>query len=184
MPHKTIPPTDADEGDVVLGNLGLGDEGFDTSLQPTTSAAPLSHRKAEPAASDEPPPPAEEAPLALPSTALAVLRSSGGLRFSSREVVVFRDGRVSARDIAPLLWPRRRSMRILSAAEMEQLRRLIMAARLDEVVTPRRASPDAFVDEVVTRWWGREWRAELYAGLMTEAQAALVAFLRDLIPEG
>lgn len=179
MPNKRTPADRPTDDEVLLGGLGLGGADVDTSLTPTAAA---SHRKGEPTSDAAKMPSSFDAdPLVLPGTAVAALRKSGGLRFSSREVVVFRDGRVSYRTLAPHPEPRRRSVRVLSSMEMGELRRLIKACLL----SPRpaaRSSPDAFVSEVATRSGRTVRQAELTPGAMDASEAALVNFLTRLFP--
>lgn len=175
MPQQTTPPTPPSDDEVLLG--GLDAATADTSLTPPSAAPSASRRKGEPTAA-----PPDDDVLVLPSTAIAALRKSGGLRFSSREVVVFRDGRVSYRAIAPAPQLRRRSIRVLSAAELAALRRLIKACPL-QPKPPTRSSPDAFVSEVATRVGATVRQAELSPGTMDASEAALVEFLTRLFPE-
>ena len=179
MPEKKTSPDQPADDEVLLGGLGLGGGDVDTSVTPTGAA---SHRKGAPTSdAAEMPPPSDDDTLVLPSTAIAALRKSGGLRFSSREVVVFRDGRVSYRALAPQPEPRRRSVRILSSAEMGELRRLIRACLL-QPRPPARSSPDAFVSEVATRSGRTVRQAELTPVAMDASEAALADFLTKLFP--
>ena len=181
MPDKKPSANRPANDELLLGGRGLSGADVDTSLTPPTPAA--SHRKGEPSsgAADTTPPPDDEA-LALPSTAIAALRKSGGLRFSSREVVVFRDGRVSYRALAPDPPSRRRSIRRLNDAEMGELRRLIRVCPFPPR-SPARPSPDAFIAEVTTRAGSAVRRAELTPGTTLATEAALVDFLTKLFPE-
>lgn len=140
-------------------SLGLGGAGgFDISL----SATP------------EPAPPAEE-PL-LPRGGLVALRKSGGLRFTSRSVVVYRSGRALIGG-GPAAAPRERR---LSAEELERLKGLILRARLARQRPTGSQPADGYAYEIAARVSKRLRSVEVYDGAMPEAIRELVEALSAL----
>lgn len=139
-------------------SLGLGG-GFDASL--SADAAPA--------------PPPEEPPL-LPRGGLVALRKSGGLRFTSRSVVVYRSGRALI-DGGPDAAPRERR---LSADELERLKGLILRARLARHKPAGSQPADGYAYEIAARVSKRLRSVEVYDGAMPEAIRELVEALSAL----
>ncbi|HEX9372348.1 MAG TPA: hypothetical protein VF897_15140, partial [Roseiflexaceae bacterium] len=104
-----------------LGRSGAGPR--DSQLDAGPPTAPASHRRAPRSVQGEPAP--AEDRLELPAGALVALRKSGGLKFSSREVVVYRDGRVTYQAIPPEEPEAARAPRKLTRAQLADLRGLI-----------------------------------------------------------
>lgn len=108
--------------------------------------------------------------LRLPRGALVALRRSGGFKFRSRAVVVFRDGRVNYDDgeNAP------RTVWTLSDAEMAELRRALDQADFAKLPAAGRQNPDAFAYEIVARPSRRVYSAEAFQGSIPAALAPLI----------
>ena len=175
MSKREIPSTDRpDEGDVLV-NLGRGER--DTSLTPPV--APTSHRR-EDSGLDIPAPPEDE-PLRRPRGALVILRKSGGLMFSSSEVVVYRDGRVLTKQEGRGESRRRKTVRRLSASEVAKLIGLIENARLDEpIFGSGRQSPDVYVYEIAALHGRRTRAVEVVAGGVPDRLTPLIERLEGL----
>lgn len=127
----------------------------------------------------EPTGPPGDAPLRLPRGGLVALRMSGGLRFSSREIVVYRNGRTLYRQTAPDAEERSGKLQL---AQLVELHYLLRQARFAEAEDAGRQSPDAFAYEIVARV-GRTLRsADVYEGGVPESLKSLIRRLRALMP--
>jgi len=119
---------------------------------------------------------ADEDRLRLPRNALIAYRKSGGLRFTSRGVIVYRNGWVMPLDgVAGR--PRR-----LGPAALARLEGLILRSELTR--TPQRtpgATRDGYSYAIVTRIGRREHAVELNDPVPA-AQARLVRALNALLP--
>ncbi|MCS6880363.1 MAG: hypothetical protein RMK84_05630 [Oscillochloridaceae bacterium] len=114
--------------------------------------------------------------LRLPRNGLIAYRKSGGLRFTSRGIIVYRNGRVLPLEGA------QGNPRRLSAAEVARLERLILRSELTRAPRDQRsATRDGYGYEIVTRIGNREWAVELSDPVPT-AQARLVRALNALLP--
>ncbi len=138
---------------------GAGAEGYDTRLseaQPPTG----------PAADDR---------LRLPRNGLIAYRKSGGLRFTSRGIIVYRNGWVM-----PLEGAEGRP-RHLGPAALARLEGLIRRSELTRA--PRgtgSATRDGYGYEIVTRIGSKEVAVEL-SDPLPAAQRRLVEMLNDLL---
>ncbi len=125
----------------------------------------------------------DDAPLTLPKGALVAMRKSGGLRFTSRTVVVHRDGRVSAqggtrsRNLKP---PAR-----LSKTQLSSLKHTV--AKSMNAATPKslgRQNPDAYAYEIVARVGRRVVTTEVFDGSIPASMAGLIKTLSGHLPAG
>jgi hypothetical protein len=146
--RKGLPP-----GGLSLGGLGAGE--FDSSLGGAGG-------------------PADEG-LALPRGALVAFRKSGGLRFTSRGVVVTRAGWVE-----PLPGTEGRRRRIAPDA-LAALERLLLRSGLTRVEQAAPATRDGYSYEIAAHLAGRERVVELSDPVPAE-QARLVRALTRLLP--
>ena len=158
-PEEQHEPPSLPTGGFSLG--GLGAAGFDHSL------------------SDDPyaptPTPDDEA-LALPHAALVAFRKSGGMRFSSRGVLVSRTGWVE-----PLEGTAGRKRRITDEA-LSTLERLLLQSGLTRVShRKRKATPDGYSYEIAARVGGKLRQVTL-DDPVPEAQERLVRVLQRLLP--
>jgi hypothetical protein len=148
-----------------------------------TPPAPTSHRKRS-RASAEPPAPPEDDRLALPRGGLVALRVSGGFRFGSREIVVYRSGKMAYRRLAPSGAAPAAQARQLPLSQLVELHHLLKESGLARLpATAGRQSSDALAYEIVARV-GRVVRAaEVFAGGIPETLAPLIRELQQLMPE-
>lgn len=163
----------APASDPVLGSLTGSD--FDTQLG---SAVPQSHQR-DNAAQGEPPAGMEM--LALPRSSVVVLRKSGGLHFTSREVTVFRDGRVGYRRVETNPKARRRTVQRLSPVQLDDVKRLVANADL----TPRLGathSPDTYAYELVARIARTAKATEVFDGAIPPSLKPLIEALQGFMP--
>jgi hypothetical protein len=137
-----------------LGGLGTGEH--DTSLS-------------------QPDPAADE--LGVPRDALLAFRKSGGLRFSSRAIIVYRNGWVVPADGAD------RKPRHLGEGAMAKLTQLVLRsglARHQPSGAPQ--PPDGHAYEIAAYVGGRLRRAEAMDGSIPADLAPLIRALSRLLP--
>lgn len=177
--------TQADSPDAVLGSLRDDEaKASGEGEKKETSRVPAgTHRKADaPAKPDE--------PLRLPKGALVAMRKSGGLRFSSRLLIVLRDGRivrsveagaVDAEDDRQSKARRRPSR--LTGEQLSQLRITLARSGLDRVRQSGRAAqnPDAYAYEIVARVGRKVQSVELFDGSIPEELQPLVRELNGYL---
>lgn len=147
-----------------LGKIEPGE--FDTAIE--VPAAPAPPRAV---------PPGDDA-LQLPRGGWLALRKSGGLRFTSREVVVYRDGRViaSGTGIPP-------ATRRLTAEERAALQVALDASGLPRALPASgHQRPDAYAYEIAARLGRRTYRGEVVDGSIPPTLAPLIRQLQRLLP--
>jgi hypothetical protein len=116
--------------------------------------------------------------LDLPEGALVAMRRSGGLRFTSRAVVVYPDGKVEVRDDAAPGSPAPKPARKLSDQDLAQLYRALDEANFPELPpTSGRQSPDAFAYDIAARIGSRTYAVEAFDGSIPASLAPLVQLL-------
>lgn len=124
-----------------------------------------------------------DAPLILPKGALVAMRKSGGLRFTSRTVVVHRDGRVSAQGNT-----RSRNLRPparLSKTQLSSLKHTV--AKSMNAATPKslgQQNPDAYAYEIVARVGRRVVTTEVFDGSIPSEMTGLIKELSRHLPAG
>lgn len=162
------PPTDAsvrEAEDTVLGTLP-GGSSSDSALSDV-----------------EPPAEPEHEQLRLPRGAFVGLRKSGGLKFSTREVVVYPDGRVAydARGVPQKEYTRLR--RALNDGQTMSLRKLLDQTNFWKTEGGGRQNPDAFAYEIAARLGQRSNEIEVFDGSIPESLRPLIELLTKLLPE-
>jgi hypothetical protein len=164
---KDQPPAPPAE---ILGTLSGGP--YDSELKADQPPAP-----AELPALINPLESASADTLRLPRGALVAMRRSGGFKFRSREVVVYRDGRVNYDDgeSGP------RTVWTLSEAEMAELRRVLGLAGLAQQPAAGRQNPDAFAYEIVARPARRVYSVEVFHGSIPAPIAPLIQQLNRFV---
>jgi hypothetical protein len=173
------------EGEQVLGRLGGGP--YDTELGPSAERIPpVSHRRppadGAPAADAIPAPPPDTGPLTLPRGGLVALRQSGGLNFTTRELIVFRDSRTHYRCVGKGFGPVE-SQGKLTLAELAQLHALLDQADFSAQPPPTaRHNPDSYAYELVARVRRRKRAVEVFEGSVPGDLAPLILRLRHLMP--
>ena len=124
----------------------------------------------------------DEAP-ALPEGAWLAMRKSGGLLFSSREVVVYEDGRVVGSAIGGGRSRRDARPRRLAEPQLAALRRAV--EQCDFARTPAaagRQGGDAFVYEIAVRDGRATHAVEVFEGSIPETLVPLIEQLNRLLP--
>lgn len=162
--------------------------------------APVQHRKKEAGASSDAPPaaPAETPspdsavlgvqpetppePLKLPRGAFIGLRKSGGMNFSTREVVVYPDGRVAydARGVPQKEYTRLR--RVMNDGQIISLRKLLDQTNFWKAESTGKQNPDAFAYEIAAHLNLRSHEIEVHDGSVPENLKPLLERLVKLLP--
>ena len=127
--------------------------------------------------------PEREEALTLPEGAWLAMRKSGGLLFSSREVTVYGDGRVTGSAIGGGRPQRAAPPRRLGAAQLAALRRAVEQvnfARLPAAVGHQ--GRDAFVYELIARSGRATHAVEVFEGAIPEQLVPLIEQLNRLLP--
>ncbi len=117
--------------------------------------------------------------LALPRGSFITLRQSGGLRFSTREVIVYNDGRVIARRQGKL--GAGEGARHITPAEVADLKDLIAQSNFFGLHQPiGRPSPDGYAYELIARVDRKSRAIEFFDGSIPAELQALLAQLKAL----
>ncbi|HYP38833.1 MAG TPA: hypothetical protein VEX13_00595 [Chloroflexia bacterium] len=131
--------------------------------------------------------------LTLPEDALVAMRRSGGLRFTSKEVIIYRDGRVTTEGTG--YGTRQAPARILSDEEFAELYRALDTARdqgpgirgqgsevgIDSFPgspsTFGRQNPDGYAYEIVAKIGTDTYAVEVFDGSIPEQLSPLLELL-------
>lgn len=175
---KHLPPPPLSD---VLGKLS--DAPYDSGLKVNQPSMPA---LLDPMPAPINPPKSPADTLKLPRGALVAMRRSGGFKFRSHEVAVYRDGRVNYDDgeSGP------RTVWTLGAAEMTELRRVLDQVGFAQLPAAGRQNPDAFAYEIVARPARRVYAAEAFQGSIPASLAPLIQQLNgfagadERAPEG
>ena len=121
--------------------------------------------------------------LRLPRGAFIAYRKSGGLQFSTREVVIYPDGRAAydVRGVPQKEYNRLR--RVLNDGQMLLLRKLLDQTGFWKAESAGTQNPDAFAYEITARLGQRANTLEIFQGSMPENLKPLFERLDTLLPE-
>lgn len=135
-------------------------------------------RATEPPIQPEP----KHEPLHLARGAFIALRKSGGLSFSSREVVVYPDGRVAydARGVSQKDY--NRLPRGLNDGQVHSLRKLLDHVNFWHAETTGEQNPDAYAYEITARLGQRSNSIQVFDGSIPENLKPLLERLTPLLP--
>jgi hypothetical protein len=117
--------------------------------------------------------------LKLPRGAFIALRQSGGLRFSTREVLAYNDGRV--------IWNRQSQLaeagsRQITSDQVAEIKDLIAHSGLRELSNPiGQQSPDGYAYELIARINGKSAAIEFFDGSIPAQLHALLQRLKMLM---
>jgi hypothetical protein len=118
--------------------------------------------------------------LKLPRGTFIAFRQSGGLRFSTREVIVYRDGRVIARRQGKL--GAGEGLRRITPAEVAELKELIAQSNLAELPhSIGRQSPDGYAYELIARVGRKSKAIEFFDGSIPAELQALLVQMKQLM---
>ncbi len=118
--------------------------------------------------------------LTLPQGAIIAFRQSGGLRFSTREVTVYRDGHVTWRRTGKL--GAAQGERHVTPEDVADLQALIKHSNLAERLTPiGRQNPDGYAYELIARIGRKSKSIEFFDGSVPLEMQPLLARLKALL---
>ncbi|HEX5692884.1 MAG TPA: hypothetical protein VFX76_22890, partial [Roseiflexaceae bacterium] len=145
---------------------------------PPAPLMPKSHRKRSRSKAGTAPALPDDEPLALPRGGLVAMRMSGGFRFSSQEIVVYRSGKIVYRQLAPaskLSLQTRQS----PLSQLVELHVALNNSGMQRLMLPRgRQSGDAFAYEIVARIGRNVRTVEVFEGSIPESLAPLIRELK------
>ncbi len=121
--------------------------------------------------------------LELPKGAMIAMRKSGGIKFSSHEVVVYPDGRVTYEggDTSKSIYER--PARKLTDAQVMKMRRMLEQTNFFRMKSPEgRQSPDEMAYEIVARVGTKHNQVEMVTGNMPDSLMPLIEQLNRLMP--
>src|SRR5712692_2840423 len=149
------------KADAVSDGLTTTDGGPQTVSPPAKPTPP-----AVPAPSAVGGPPSKVEPLELPKGALIAYRKSGGLKFSSREIVVYPDGRVTfgGGDTAKTALESRATRKLMDAQIMKMRRTLDQSGFWKMKAPAGKHGGDAYAMEIVARVGANSNQMELFTG--------------------
>ncbi len=166
-------PSDASQPKPLMVKISEGQ--FDTD-SPTVGAADSPHGTGTPTSD------ADADKLQLPGGGLVAMRKSGGLRFTSREVIVYADGRVATDGGPAPTSTQPASTRRLSDKDLVELHQALKGANLHELPhTSGQQNPDAFAYEITARIGAGGYSLEVFDGSIPKQLAPLVALLTKLM---
>ncbi len=151
-------------------------------MVPTPDAGTKDPAAAEPGAAP-PASPTTSKPLETPRGAMLVMRVSGGIRFTTQEMVVYPDGRVTlgAGDTAKLAY--HRAQRSMADAHVVRLRRMLdQSGFFSAQLSKAEQSPDGYAYEIVARVGSKHNHIEAFTGTMPDGIQSLVDFLMKWMP--
>lgn len=126
--------------------------------------------------------PAGDVPLLLPKNALVIMRSSGGLKFTSKEATVFEDGSVTVRD-ATQDTAKPSAGAKLSNADFNKIKDLLKPDTFKNAPTTSTPKPDRYAHELAARIGRSTKRAEVADGAIPAQIQPLVDALKKLLPK-
>jgi hypothetical protein len=154
--------------DSMLGALPPGKRDAKVEGKPT----PTSHQK-----SARP----KIEPLQLPKGGWMAFRKSGGLKFSSREIVIYPDGHVSygGSDLPKQAKPPQK----LGEAQIAELRRMLDQSGFSRLlVTGGQQPPDSYAYEIVAQIDAKSKYVEVFDGKIPDLLTPLIQRLTKLLP--
>jgi len=123
-------------------------------------------------------------PLQLPLGAFIAYRTSGGAKASSREIVVYPDGRVSfgGPDVSKQIYAR--AGRKLNDGQMARLRKMLDQVNFFRLqIEPSNQPPDTLAHAIIARIHARSNHIEVFDGSIPDALAPLIQQLSALMPK-
>ena len=154
--------------DSTLGAIPPGKPDAKVESKPT----PTSHQKPERPQIEQ---------LQLPKGAWIAFRQSGGLKFNSREIIIYPDGRVSHGGTG--LPKQANTPQKLSEAQIAELRRMLdQSGFLRLLLAGGPQPPDSYAYEIVAQIDAQSNYVEVFDGKIPESLMPLIQRLVKLIP--
>jgi len=114
-------------------------------------------------------------PLQLPRGAWVAFRTSGGLKFSSRELVIYPDGRMTRRGTD---LPKQAGVSRLNDTQVAELRRLLEQTGVARMQSSGgQQPPDAYAYEIVIQSKDKPNYVEVFDGTMPASLMPLIRWL-------
>lgn len=136
-----------------------------------------------PASADPAPGQKPVEPLGLPKGGFIAFRKSGGLKFSSSEMLLYPDGHITYGGAELSRDARTRSSRRLNDAQIMRLRRLLdQSGFFGMKPAAASQSPDTYAYEVAARVGSKHNALELFTGTIPDSMQALIEQLEKLLP--
>jgi hypothetical protein len=125
---------------------------------------------------------ADDDPLKLPRGAFIAFQQSGGLRFSTRGLIVYRDGRVIIRRQGKL--GAKAESRRITPEEVANLQETIARSGLEKLPPSiGRPSPDGYAYELIARAGRKSQACEFFDGSIPSEVQPLLNQLKQLFAE-
>jgi hypothetical protein len=122
--------------------------------------------------------------LELPHGAFIAFRKSGGLKFSSREIVIYPDGRVSYGGADTSTDWKSRATRKMNDAQITTVRKILDRTNFFRASSsPGKHEGDAIAYEIHAQLGSRFNSIELFSGMIPESLAPLVELLNKFLPQ-
>lgn len=121
-------------------------------------------------------------PLRLPKGAFLALRKSGGIKFTSRAVVIYPDGRVAYNERGVPQKEYTRLRRAFNDGQMLSLRKLLDQINFWKTESAGQQNPDAFAYEIAARLGQRANEVQVFDGSVPENLKPLLERLVPLLP--
>lgn len=122
-------------------------------------------------------------PLRLPKGAFLALRKSGGLKFSSRAVIIYPDGRIAYDERGVPQKEYNRLRRAFNDGQMLSLRKLLDQINFWKMESAGQQNPDAFAYEIAARLGHRANEVEVFDGSVPDNLKPLLERLTPLLPQ-
>ncbi len=167
----------------MTNSTDLSDSEPDKQPQGEHAGNPAGDQPAAPTQPEPTAPPKRER-LRLPQNALAAFRKSGGAPVSSREIVVYPDGRVSygGPDVSKEAYAR--AARKLNDGQIMRLRRTLEHVNFFRMSSAQGDQPpDAFAYEIAARAGNRSNYVQVFDGSIPDALTPLLQQLSALMPK-
>ena len=169
---KTVPPTPMAHADSDSSGLSSGGD-----------PAPAAPAVPGPASDPAPVTPPALEPIGLPKGAFIAFRKSGGIKFTSSEMLLYPDGRITYGGAAVSRDTRSRSTRKLNDAQIMRLRRTLDQSGFFDMKSPAvTQSPDTYAFELAARVGARHNAMELFTGAVPASVQPLIEQLEKLLP--
>jgi hypothetical protein len=126
-------------------------------------------------------PPLEK--LKLPRGAFVAFRASGGIRFKSREIVIYPDGRMTSEGTHSSSDEPARGPRSLGKAELAEIHQSIEKAGLYGISThDAQQPPDSIAYEIAAREASRSNYVQAFEGIIPDGLMPLIRLLSGFLP--
>ena len=117
----------------------------------------------------------------LPPGALVIMRASGGIKFSSREITVFADGKTVSRHVEAGNVGQPATESHVSAATLAEMKAHLTSASFIGSVATARHRPDSYAYELAAKIDNATRSIEVLEGAIPKSMTALLAQLKNMV---